>query len=176
MKSFKTSGAILPSSKYLGEKMLKGIDFEQVNVIVEFGPGNGVITKKVLQRMHKDAFLIVFEINEQFYKELQQIKDPRLILVNRSAETLGEVLKENSFSAIDVVISSLPLSVIPKTISERILQETYTFLNNGGIYVQFQYSTQFYEVIKVIFNNLKLRFEMRNIPPAFIYYCVKEKD
>lgn len=35
-------GAILPSSKYLANKMIENIDFETANYIVEYGPGTDI--------------------------------------------------------------------------------------------------------------------------------------
>ena len=69
----KTSGTIIPSSRFLVKKMLYEIDFSKADVIVELGPGNGVITKNILKKLHAKAVLICFEINDSFYNELQKI-------------------------------------------------------------------------------------------------------
>jgi len=60
--SFKTSGTIRPSSKYLIHACLKDIDFERAENIIEFGAGNGCITSEIISRKRKGANLYSFEL------------------------------------------------------------------------------------------------------------------
>ena len=74
--------------------MLKEASIEQAKVVVEFGPGTGIITKKILQRLAPDSHLMVFELNNGFYKELQkELLDPRVILINDTAQKLPLLFK-----------------------------------------------------------------------------------
>ena len=59
IKGRKTVGAVAPSSKFLMKKMIAPIDFQKADVIVELGPGNGVFTKAILERM-KQTIKVVF--------------------------------------------------------------------------------------------------------------------
>jgi len=176
LKSFKTTGTILPSSRFLINRMLSNVDFKNARVIVEYGPGNGIITEHILKRMHKDAVLICFEINKEFYNHLTKNSDSRLIVINQSAENIKLVLENNNFNFIDCFISSLPLSILPKEISHNILEASKEVLRNNGKFIQYQYSTSFLKIFKQVFgnNNVFLNFELLNVPPAFIYKCVKK--
>ena len=176
LKNFKTAGTIMPSSKFLIKKMLKSIDFKTARVIVEYGPGNGIITQEILRRMHSDAVLICFEINTQFYQYVKKIDDNRLIVLNSSAENIKEELEKLNISYADYFISSLPLTMIPKIITENILKKSKELLSSNGQFIQYQYSLRFYNKIKQVFgkNNVILKFEFANIPPAFIYKCIKK--
>ena len=49
INSMKHVGAIAPSSRYLANNIIKHIDFEEDQVILEFGCGNGAITKQLLK-------------------------------------------------------------------------------------------------------------------------------
>lgn len=60
-------GAIFPSSKYLSEKMIEAINFENAEYIVEYGPGTGVFTEKILKRRKADTKIILVENNNGFY-------------------------------------------------------------------------------------------------------------
>lgn len=174
-KSLKTSGTVVPSSKHLVNEILKPIDFKTAKVIVEFGPGNGNITKAILKKLQPDAILIAFEINDSFYNALLKIKHPQLHVVNDSAVDITTVLKTFGFSEVDYVVSSLPLTNIPKSITDSILENTYNVLKTDGLFVQYQYSLTYYKTLKKVFNNhLILRFEPLNIPPAFIYTATKK--
>ena len=86
LKEKKMVGAISPSSIFLTNKMLENIDFEKTKVLVEIGPGTGVFTKKVLSRMQPNSVFLVFELNTDFFQELQtKIVDKRVIFINDSA-------------------------------------------------------------------------------------------
>jgi phospholipid N-methyltransferase len=172
--SLKTSGTVLPSSKHLVKEILKPVDFKTAKVIVEFGPGNGNITKAILKKLEPKAVLIAFEINDSFYNALLKIKHPQLHVVNASALEIITILENLGFSKVDYVISSLPLTNIPKTITDVILKNTHTILKTDGLFVQYQYSLTYFKTLKKVFNNqVALRFEVLNIPPAFIYTAKK---
>ena len=58
-KERKMVRAMAPSSKYLAKKMLEKIDFSTAKVIVELGPGTGVFTRRMLQKLSPDGILLV---------------------------------------------------------------------------------------------------------------------
>lgn len=155
--------------------MLEDIDFSNTNVIVEYGSGNGIITKQILDKMNSDAVLICFEINNEFYNHLNNINDKRLTVLNISAENIISVLKHNNINEVDCFISSLPLAIIPNEIGHNILINSKSVLKKEGYFIQYQYSLSFYKKLKEIFTkkNVSLNFEIKNLPPAFIYKCIK---
>ena len=165
-------GAVAPSSKFLGNKMYGGIDFSEVKCIVEFGPGTGVFTKEILKRMNPDACMIIFETNPSFYQKLiEEIKDERALIVNESAEKIGEYLAIENQEKADFIISSLPLTVFPKELKENILKGAVDNLSENGQYIQFQYSLNAHKLLKEKFGSVKLAFSLINMPPAFVYKC-----
>lgn len=173
-KERKMVGSVIPSSRFLAKKMLESIDFDTTRVIIELGPGNGVFTRRILEEMHKDAHLFVFELNDAFYDALKkEITDPRVHLIHDSAEYIGKYLDENGFSEADVVLSSLPLANFPMVLKNKILTESHRILKNKGLYVQFQYSLNAKKAIKEVFPSLDISFTAANFPPAFVYTCRK---
>ena len=79
------------------------------------------------------------------------------------------------YSKADYIVSSLPLTIIPKEISHDILVKNFEFLATNGAFIQYQYSLTYYKKLKEVFgNSIKLSFEPLNFPPAFIYKCVKK--
>ncbi len=174
VKNYKTSGTVVPSSKYLANKMLKDIDFKTANLIIELGPGNGAITHNILKNLSPNTTLVCFEINDAFYKELNKIKHPQLIVLKASAENIKEEIIKLGFNKADCIVSSLPLTIIPKEVTNSILIESYQFLKEKGIFIQYQYNLTYYKKLKEVFgNNISLNFEPFNFPPAFIYKCAK---
>ncbi len=163
-----------PSSRFLAKKMLEDIDFQNVEVIVELGPGTGVFTTRILEQMTLGSKLLVFELNENFFNSLQKkINDPRVILINDSAEKLEEYLAKYDLHAADVVVSSLPLANFPAELRNAILDAAHRSLNPIGKYVQFQYSLQSRKYIKRVFKQVGIKFTLANFPPAFVYTCYK---
>ncbi|WP_298782035.1 rRNA adenine N-6-methyltransferase family protein [uncultured Polaribacter sp.] len=174
IKNLKTLGTITPSSRFLSKKMLKGINFSEADVLVELGPGNGAITKYILEKLSPKAILICFEINDSFYNQLQDLQHPQLVILKKSAENIEEELKKLKLHKANHIISSVPLTIIPDEISAKILQESYKTLNINGTFIQYQYSLTYFKKLKNVFkDSISLGFEPLNIPPAFIYRCKK---
>ncbi|WP_252191120.1 class I SAM-dependent methyltransferase [Polaribacter sp. Q13] len=174
IKNLKTLGTVTPSSRFLAERMLKKIDFSKVEVLVEFGPGDGVITKLILEKLPKNATLICFEINDNFYDQLSDIKNKQLVVVKSSAEKIGEELKKLNFHKTCHIISSLPLTIIPEEVTNEILEKSFDVLEDNGTFIQFQYSLTYFKKLKSMFNqSISLGFEPLNFPPAFVYHCKK---
>ncbi len=176
ISTVKTSGTLIPSSRFLAEKMLKHIDFKKAKLIVELGSGNGAITKRILNKMNSETKLICFEINETFYNELLKIDHSQITVLKASAENVIQEINKLGYTEADYIVSGLPLSIIPKKISENILVESHKALKKEGYFVQFQYSLDYYKRLKNIFKkeNVSLNFEPINFPPAFIYSCIKK--
>ncbi|PTX63966.1 phospholipid N-methyltransferase [Kordia periserrulae] len=174
IRDIKTSGTIVPSSRFLTKRMVKHIDFDTVKVIVEFGPGNGIITKEILKRIRPGTKLIAFEINNRFFESLEKIKHSQLIIEKVSAEEITPILQKHGFDKVDCVVSSLPFTNIPAEISDRILDNTYEAMRDNSVFVQYQYSLSYYKKLKEVFKDkVKLSFEAFNIPPAFVYIAKK---
>lgn len=171
-KEKRTVGAIAPSSKILVKFMLGKLNIESAKIIVEYGPGTGPFTVELLKRMAPDAKLLVFETQESFCEVLRsKINDPRLEIINDSAEKIGEYLHQFGFKEADFIISSLPFTVIPNPIKTNILNNTVKFLSRKGIFAQYQYSLNAHRLLKQRFKEVKIKFSPFNLPPAFIYTC-----
>jgi phosphatidylethanolamine/phosphatidyl-N-methylethanolamine N-methyltransferase len=168
----KMVGAISPSSPFLAEKMLENVDFTSSKVLVEIGPGTGVFTKRILEKMSQECMLLVFELNTDFYTKLvQEIKDERVIFINDSAEKLEFYLSKYSLSNVDAIISSLPLSNIPQRVTLKLLRTFQRSLTITGKFIQFQYSLKQKKELEHVFPVVTISFTPLNIPPAFVYTC-----
>jgi len=153
--------------------MLKPIHFNEARCIVEFGPGTGVFTHKLLEKMSPDSKLLVFEINPAFHEELMTIKDSRLIVINDSAEKIDNYLILHQQEKADYIISSLPFAMIPDEVVDVILKKSFEVLAAKGKFIQFQYSLNALSRLKAIYSKVKINFTFLNLPPAFIFICSK---
>jgi len=73
--------------------------------VIEYGAGDGVVTKALLQKLAPGGKLLAIESNAQFVQTLRQINDDRLEILHGKVEDLLPDL--TSFQA-DAVISSIP--------------------------------------------------------------------
>jgi phospholipid N-methyltransferase len=167
------NGSITPSSIFLCRKMISTIDFTQARCIVELGPGEGAITREIIKKMGPQTQLFLFEMNKEYVEEFLQFNDPRIHAINDSAEHVGKYLKDYGVDKADYVISSLPLSLFPDDLKDKILDESQKVLRPRGIYMQYMYFTDMAETFKQRFANVKRNFVPFNIPPAFVYTCYK---
>lgn len=175
-KERKTVGAIRPSSKSLANKMLKNVDFENSDVIVEFGPGTGVFTRRIIEEMNPKALLYVFELHEPFYLKLQEEfeDNKRVQVIYDSAANLRKYLAADKKEYADVIISSLPLTNFDQKLTMRILKSAEIALKPEGQYIQFQYSLNARKLLIKIFSSISIQFTANNLPPAFVYTCKKK--
>ncbi len=167
--NIKTTGAITFSSKPLVNKMLSFADFNGAKVIVEMGGGDGSITQGILDRMDGDATLLVFEISEHFCENLKKrFNEPNVEIICDSAENLDKYL--NGRRA-DLILSSLPFSLIPQPSRNLIYQKSSQYLRPNGSFIQICYSYLLKFQFSGYFKEIKTTFTFKNFPPVFIMVC-----
>ncbi|MDM5356441.1 rRNA adenine N-6-methyltransferase family protein [Peribacillus sp. ACCC06369] len=169
----KTVGAILPSSRYLSNKMIKEINFKDAKYIVEYGPGTGVFTEKILALRNQSTIVVLIENNREFYYLLKKKfwNEKNFIVIHGSAEHVQHYLNEYKIPYADYIISGLPFASLPQNVSNKILSSTLNVLKTGGEFVTFQYTKVKIPLLKKYFSKITLKREYRNIPPAYILRC-----
>ena len=171
MRNWKDIGTPIPSSLTASKKMADPVDFSSARVVVELGAGSGPITKELLKRLHPNARLFVFERIKDFADLIKGFNDPRLIVINDSAEKLIPILKSYGVEKVDAVISTIPLALMSNKAKENIYSSISKILRPGSPYVQIQYSLFSKRELKKNFSKVNLRFTILNFPPAFFYTC-----
>lgn len=173
LASIKNIGAIAPSSKYLVNNIVKHIDFGENQVVLEFGPGNGAITKQILKKLPASSKLISLEINTSFFNHCKnQFSTYQNFQVhNHSAIEFDTLLAQLQIEKIDYLVSSLPLAIIPESELKIMFEKVPNYLINDGSFLQYQYSLNKYKYLKEVFDEVKLGFTPINLPPAFVYKC-----
>ena len=171
MQNLKTVGTLAHSSKSAVKRMLEPIDFAKADFIVEFGAGNGNITKELLSKMKKNSTLLCFEFNDKFCLALREINDVRLHVIEDSASKLGKYLEKFGQSKADHIVSALPLVVLPKELYTEVLDQVNEHLDVSGFFTQIQYSLTSRKELKRRFKDLDTKFIPGNLPPAVVYVC-----
>src|SRR5260370_32770405 len=113
LADFATVGAIAPSSRYLTQAMLRPLPLENARLVVELGPGTGVMTRALLNVLPFDAVVLEFEINSRFTRHLKStISDSRVVVIDAPAEALEEELKRRGYRHVDAILSSLAMGLM----------------------------------------------------------------
>jgi len=169
----RTVGAVLPSSKYLADKMTQDIDFQNAHCVVEYGAGTGVFTDSILKLRNPATTVIIFENNEEFYTLLTEkyAKEENVHITSDSAEQVGEHLQKHNFTHADYIISGLPFASLPQVVSANIMAQTKKYLKQGGSFITFQYTMLKKDFIGQYFPNISIKREVRNVPPAHVFTC-----
>ena len=174
IKKPKETGAVAPSSKFLTNEIIRSIDFKNSDYIVELGPGLGTFTKPLLKKAKQNAKLLCFEINRKFCNYLKRnINDRRLVLINSGAESINYNLRKFGVKNTDCVVSGLPFKNFSYAKKKRILMEVKDSLKDGGKFVLFQYTNGLDAMLKSHFKKVRRKFVPINMPPSFVYVCVK---
>jgi len=150
------------------------IDPLKAKTVVELGPGDGVITRFILDRISPDTRLVIFEINPVFVEKIRAtFNDPRMTIIHDSAENMGQHFRALGISEVDYFISGIPFVMLPESLRESITKMCKTWLREGGQFVQFHYSPLLLRLYRRVFGNLIVEIVPLNIPPAIVISCEK---
>ncbi len=161
--------SVSPTSAHAIEKMLRGVDFSQIDTMVEYGPGDGVITRELLQRLKPDARLFAIEVNEPFAKVLARTKDDRLTVIHGTAEDVHQMIAAHGIEEVDMVLSGIPFSLIKYRTRVKIISETRAILKPDGLFLVYQASIQVNGILKKFFKEVDVQYAWKNIPPLVIF-------
>lgn len=180
--------AVSPSSKHLARRMIQGLDFSQARAVVEYGPGTGTFTRAILDEIHRAApraaspcRLIAIERNEKLAALLRK-RLPEVALYHDDAANVRAICEKEGFQHVDAVVSGLGWPSFSDDLRTRILEATAEILRPGGEFRTFGYHVgltmrgawHFRRTVRRLFSEVTIsEIVWRNMPPAFVYRCVK---
>ena len=181
---FKTTAAIVPSSQRLVRAMVEPLRGTAPEVVVEFGPGTGVMTRELLRLMPPHGLLLALEISPRFVTYLcETIRDERLHVVQAGAETAASELRRRGIDHVDGVVSSLGIGMMDNALADTIFRPLLPCLHAGSTVTQFQYMQrirmhhgrlEYFDagsLLECYFSSVRLSRVWLNIPPAFVITC-----
>jgi len=165
-------GSLIPSSRYLVDRVLGQVNWQRARTIVEYGPGVGTLTGEILRRLRPDATLVAIEMNGDFVRYLRRtVGDRRLQVVEGSAADAEAVLAARGLRHADYVISGIPYSTMPAEERDRILRTTHDVLHPDGAFLVYQFTRAVLPYLRDTFALVDQKFEPRNIMPARLFFC-----
>ena len=162
-------GAVLPTSGRAVRAMLDLAAVGDAKCVVEMGAGTGPHTREILARLGPDARFLAFEIDPVLAEGLQQeLRDPRLRVINDSAEKLSDYLDGDRA---DIVVSAVPFTSVPEEVRHGLLRAARENLAERGTMLVLQYSPFMRRQLQRAFGSVEWRLVVANVPPAFLFAC-----
>jgi phosphatidylethanolamine/phosphatidyl-N-methylethanolamine N-methyltransferase len=187
----RATASVAPSSRVLAERMIAGLDLANVTSIVEYGPGSGPFTRVLLERLPKNwhrsqggkGVFIAIEFNPALAQVIRE-KFPSVLVAADSAANVESICQQHGVAPgkLDVIISGLGYVSFPKELTTQILEASHRALRPGGEFRTFGYHMGLMlpgawhlraELDRVFSSSKMQRGAWRNLPPAFMYRCVK---
>lgn len=175
------TGAIVPSSKSLADLYVRAAQLPGARSVVEIGSGTGTITAAIMKSIPRDTVFFSIEINAHFVSATRA-HVPGAIVYHDSADTIARYLSVHDITMCDRVLSGLPWTLFDEEKQKTILQAVYDALEPNGIFVTMAYvhgarlsaGRRLHSILRSTFSTVtKTRVVWNNVPPAFLYVCVK---
>ncbi|MCC7487667.1 MAG: methyltransferase type 12 [Burkholderiales bacterium] len=166
--------SIVPSSRFLEQRIVKLAGVRSATSVVELGPGTGGTTRAILRAMPPDARLLGVEINPDFHALLSGIEDTRFTLHLGSAADLVETLAARGIPAPQAIISGIPFSTMRRAAASAVANAVASALAPGGRFVAYQFSDQVRRVCRPHLGKARVELELLNIPPVRVYQWRKD--
>jgi phospholipid N-methyltransferase len=184
LKSPRTVGAVTASSRALAEAMVDGIDLTRPGRIVELGPGTGVFTAAIVERLGAETEFLALDIDPAFVARINA-RWPSIECVCGSAEQLDAIAADRGMLPIDHIVSGLPFVSLPPPVTQQIIGSIARALRPGGTFTTFQYVPGYGFPSAVSFRRCmsaglhsqpSVRLVVRNMPPVLVMTWRKVAD
>lgn len=173
-------GALTPSGDKLADAMVEWIDWNSVKSVVEFGPGTGVFTEKILTKLEPDSKFFAVEQDEHL-ADITRARCPKATVYTDCVSNISALCEREGIEKVDAVISGLPWAVFTPELQKELIEEMKSVLKPGGKFVTFAYlqgmllpaAQRFRKLLNDEFQDVhQSKVVWGNVPPAFVYRCV----
>lgn len=170
-------GSVIPSSRFLEQRIVEASNLPAARRVVELGPGTGGTTRTFLRHLAQDARLLSIELSPYFHDLLGEIADPRFTNHLGRAEDMAEILALHNMGQPDVVISGIPFSKMPESVATRVAQAVKDNLAEDGRFIAYQFRRDVAWITDPIMGApASCTLELLNIPPMWVYSWFKAAD
>lgn len=174
MKNPKRVGSVMPSSRFLANRMIKSVPWHEVKAMAEFGSGTGAITRYIEPKVNESAEVLLFEMDERMNRDLH--KEYPSFDCHFNACQLTNVMSQKGIEQLDCILSGLPFFNFTSELRNTLLDQVTQALKPGGLFIAFQYSLQMKKLLSERFIIEKIHLVPINFPPAFVYVCRKKEE
>ncbi len=170
------TASVVPSSDAVCRQLTGPVPLTGDPVVVELGPGTGVVTEVVRRRLGSRGHQLAVELNPHFADALAE-RFPAVEVIRADARMLPDLLAERGLRA-DVVLSGLPWAAFRTTGPTSLVHRIAAATAPGGAFSQLGYAaTRWAAPARAQQEDLRSAFEevttsrtvWRNVPPAVVH-------
>ena len=169
-------GALFPSSSTLSSLMVRHIDPNTHDRILELGPGTGSFTRALVRKGIPEENLVLLEQSPEFTAFLRD-SFPHATVICGDAKDAVEISSYLGIEYFDQIVSGIPLNAMGIELRQAICEEGFKLLKPGGSFVQVSYLPRCSIPKNVITDQsakkLYCGVALRNMPPAFVWRAQK---
>lgn len=168
-----------PSSAYLADELASVVPSHAAPVIVELGPGTGVVTTAIAARLSGGGRQLAVEVDPSLAWYVAR-QHPEVEVIHGDARELVELLAARGVTQATSVVSGLPWSLFDAVSQRLMLRQIVETLGADGVFTTFAYvhaaplrgARAFRRLLGELFDDVQLgRVVWRNMPPAYTYRC-----
>lgn len=164
IKNGKKNASITPSSKFLAKQMLKWIDWDQIDCVIELGAGTWIFTEHIIKHAKPNTKIIIIEVEDVYAEILQDKFKDTILLEKDDVKNIEHIRQKHGLKKIDLIISWLPF--LP---AESIHKEIKDYTSQGTIFRSFTYQPATFKKKYADFPIRYIGFTFLNVPPARVY-------
>ncbi len=154
-----------PSSPALARAIAAEVDVARAGMVIELGPGTGVVTQALLQRgIHPDRLIAIEQ--EPSFAQVMRRRFPQVQVCEGDALMFEDCLE--SGTDIAAIVSGLPLLNFPLAARRSLLRRALAAQGMGGCFIQLSYSWR-PPVHPEPGLRLGKKAVWRNFPPAHVW-------
>lgn len=164
-------GSSFPASRRMVSHMFQSVDWNAIDLMVEYGLGAGAFTATALARLRSDARLLTIDTSPDFTQHLERALggDPRLIVATGSASDVEAILAEQGLNRVDCILSGLPFSTLSEAEARLIIDASARLLRPSGSFLAYQMRTAVRPYLEARFDKVSHDYEWWNLPPCHLY-------
>lgn len=163
---------IIQTTPFTARRLAQSLSHKSTPFVVELGVGAGAVTESIRHHLVNSGQYFGMEINPRL-AEFMKLRYPHLQIINDSAENLYKHLQGRKA---DLIVSTLPWTLLGPRVMERILGQVHEALKDDGEFATYVAANALMaKSAKHFFSQLDSRFgshteewEFLNIPPAKI--------
>lgn len=159
--------------------MVEWFDWQRARGVVEYGPGTGVFTEAIVNRLHPEARFFAIERSPELCEAVRQ-RCPSVTVHQDSVVHVADLCRQQQIETVDAVVCGLPWAAFPDSLQRECLDAMCKVLVPGGQFATFAYwqgmlmpaAHRFRRRLDEYFSEIDTSPTVwRNLPPAFIYRC-----
>jgi len=165
-------GAITRSSSFVVQALLRALP-PNVQCVLEYGPGDGVVTMDLLRALPPNGKVVGIEQNAELVVELRRIADERFSVMHGDVFHALRNPHTIALPRIDAVISAVPCTFLAGPQREEYVRLTHAALAPSGRFIVYQYSRLMLPLLRKYFSRVNVSYVPLNLPPYFVMVAEK---